>query len=108
MNQEDEDFLESLQTDEDSTDGSANFTDETIPGIAAGIFDAIIIPDGEDGRDGDIDEEDGECKPPEIKERPPPSPSLKDRSSHAQALYDINQALDSYNNALETLNEENK
>ena len=64
MNQEDEDFLESFQTDEDGRDGSANFTDETIPGIAAGIFDAITIRDGEDGRDGDIDDEDGECKCP--------------------------------------------
>ena len=108
MNQEDEDFLESLQTDEDGRDGFPNFTDETIPGVAAGIFDAITIPLGEDGRDGTVDEEDGECKPPEIKERPKPSPSLTDRDSHRQASDAINEALDSYNNALKILNEENK
>jgi len=54
MNQEDEDFLESLQTDEDGRDGFANFanfTDETIPGVAAGIFDSITLSDGSAGRD---------------------------------------------------------
>jgi len=107
MNQEDEDFLESFQTDEDGRDGLSNFTDETIPGVAAGIFDAITIPPGEDGRDGTVDEEDGECKPPEIKERPTPSPSSEDRTSHAEAAKAISEALDAYNNALEVLNEEN-
>ncbi len=107
MNQEDEDFVESLQADEDGRDGSANFTDETIPGIAAGIFDAITIPPGEDGRDGEIDEEDGECTPPEIKPVPPPSPSLKDRNSQAEAAIALSEALSSYNDALDVLNKEN-
>jgi len=104
MNQEDEDFVESLQTDED---GFANFTDETIPGVAAGIFDAITIRDGEDGRDGTVDEEDGECKPPEIKPVPSPSPSFEDRYSQTQAANALSEALSSYNDALDVLNKEN-
>tara|TARA_B100002019_G_C21222448_1_gene575487 strand:+ start:182 stop:1366 length:1185 start_codon:yes stop_codon:yes gene_type:complete len=109
MNQEDEDFLESLQTDEDGRDGFANFanfTDETIPGVAAGIFDSITLSDGSAGRDGTIDEEDGECKPPELEPKPDPIPLQRDREAWGQAAKDIEKASKAYNKAVQNLNEQ--
>ena len=89
MNQENEDFLESLQTDEDGRDGSANFanfTDETIPGVAAGIFDSITIPEGQSY----VDADDPECECPPVTAGPTENPTnqkdLKEQQDLAKKL----------------------
>ena len=83
MNQEDEDFLESLQIDEVVY---TDFTDETIPGVAAGIFDSITIPEGQSY----VDADDPECKCPPAKAEPTENPTnqqaLKDQQELAKNL----------------------